>query len=387
MLGGVPLISYSIVAGLQSQKVDRVIVSTDDAKTADIARAWGAEVPFMRPSDLAEDDTPDLPVFQHALKWLAKNEGYKPDVIVQLRPTSPVRPPDCVDQAVIILLSNEQADSVRAVVPSSQNPFKMWYIQDDGLMSPLLDTDLEEPYNLPRQKLPPTYWQTGLVDVMRYATLMEKESMTGRHIRPIVLDARYTIDIDRKTDWEQAELMIERLTLPFIIPTKPLSQLPNDIRLLILDFDGVFTDNRVWVTEQGKETVACHRADGMGLALLKAKGIEAIVLSTEKNPVVSARCKKLGINCVQSLDDKVPALMLISRERGIDLKNITYVGNDINDLGCMKLAGFAVSVADAHPKVLDQADLVLKSRGGHGAVRELCDKILSSKEQRDAESS
>ena len=222
---------------------------------------------------------------------------------------------------------------------------------------------------------------------MRYATLMEKESMTGRHIRPIVLDARYTIDIDRKTDWEQAELMIERLTLPFIIPTKPLSQLPNDIRLLILDFDGVFTDNRVWVTEQGKETVACHRADGMGLALLKAKGIEAIVLSTEKNPVVSARCKKLGINCVQSLDDKVPALMLISRERGIDLKNITYVGNDINDLGCMKLAGFAVSVADAHIKVLDQADLVLKSRGGHGAVRELCDKILSSKEQRDAESS
>jgi N-acylneuraminate cytidylyltransferase len=259
-------------------------------------------------------------------------------------------------------------------------------------MVPLMEGDLFEPFNMPRQKLPQTYWQTGHIDVIRYETIIRKRSLTGQNVIPIIIDREYCIDIDRPLDLKLAKWAIEQSLVEIDNPksdrkSKKGGNFPERFDLLVFDFDGVFTDNRVWVTEQGKESVACHRADGMGLALLKAKGIEAIVLSTEKNPVVSARCKKLGINCLQSLDDKVPALMLISRERGIDLKNITYVGNDINDLGCMKLAGFTVSVADAHPKVLDQADLVLKSRGGHGAVRELCDKILSSKEQRDAESS
>ena len=99
---GHPLLTYSIAAGLQASLVDRVIVSTDDEETAEIARQYGAEVPFLRPAELALDSTPDLPVFEHALSWLEREEAYVPEWIVQLRPTTPVRPPDCVDRGISI---------------------------------------------------------------------------------------------------------------------------------------------------------------------------------------------------------------------------------------------------------------------------------------------
>lgn len=382
LLGGIPLIVYSIAAGLQARTVERVIVSTDDPEIADIARQWGAEVPFLRPRELAEDDTPDLPVFQHALRWLAEHEGYVPDVVVQLRPTSPLRPPDCVDQAVEILLGNEQADSVRGVVPSGQNPFKMWHIQDDGSMRPLLDTEFEEPYNMPRQKLPPTYWQTGHIDAIRYATIMAQGSMTGQHIRSLVLDARYTIDIDTERDWERAEWMLERLELPFTRPGTELPALSKDIRLLVLDFDGVLTDNRVWVNQDGHELVSFDRSDGTGLSLVQRRGIELFVLSSEPNPVVGARCRKLKLACQQGVKNKEAVLRAMVRERDLDWSQIVYVGNDINDLDCMRLAGCGVAVADAHPTVLAEADLILTRPGGHGAVRELCDRILEHLQRR-----
>ena len=163
---GHPLMAYAIAAGLQAQSVRRVIVSTDDGQIAEAARSYGAETPFIRPAELALDDTPDWPVFKHALDWLAKNEDYHPELVVQLRPTSPLRPPDCVDRGIDSMLSHPEADSLRAVVPSGQNPYKMWRIDESGRLLPLLKDEFEEPYNMPRQKLPPTYWQTGHLDVI-----------------------------------------------------------------------------------------------------------------------------------------------------------------------------------------------------------------------------
>jgi N-acylneuraminate cytidylyltransferase len=148
---------------------------------------------------------------------------------------------------------------------------------------------------------------------------------------------------------------------------------------LVLDFDGVLTDNRVWVAEDGLEAVVCTRSDGMGLEMLRACGIEAVVLSTEKNPVVAARCRKLGISCLQGVDDKEATLRFLASERKVDLAEVIYVGNDVNDLGCMRIAGCSVAVADAHPKVLQQADWILHRAGGQGAVRELCDLVITSK--------
>ena len=202
-LAGHPLIAYSIAAGMQSEFVTRVLVSTDDEEIAAVSRQYGAETPFLRPAELAQDQTTDFPVFTHALEWLKENEGYQPDIVIQLRPTSPVRPTDCVDQAVRILLEHPQADSVRGVVPSGQNPYKMWKLSDDGRMSPLLNLpDIIEPYNSPRQVLPPTYWQTGHIDAIRTETILNRGSLSGDMIWSLVLDPRYSVDIDTLKDWQ-----------------------------------------------------------------------------------------------------------------------------------------------------------------------------------------
>ena len=183
LLAGYPLIAYSIEIARQSSLVTRIIVSTEDEEIATIARELGAEVPFLRPSELAQDDTRDLPVFQHALKWLNENENYKPDVVVQLRPTTPIRERDSVDRAIKQMFDHPSADSVRAVVIPDKNPFKMWTIRPDGMMKPLIQHDeIPEAYNAPRQALPEAYWHSGQIDVIRPETLLVKNSMSGDNL-------------------------------------------------------------------------------------------------------------------------------------------------------------------------------------------------------------
>ena len=208
-LAGYPLIAYSIAAGLAAETITRVLVSTDDGEIAEIARRFGAETPFIRPAELAQDNTPDLPVFQHALQWLDQNEGWQPEIIVQLRPTSPFRRVMHIDQAVYRLIERPEADAVRTVCEPFQNPFKMWRIQADGLMQPLVDLGIPEPYNMPRQVLPQVFWQTGYVDAAWSDTLIHKNSMTGEHILPLVIDPSEWIDIDSPDDWRRAERLIE----------------------------------------------------------------------------------------------------------------------------------------------------------------------------------
>lgn len=381
---GHPLISYSIAAGLQARSVTRLIVSTDSEEIAEAARQCGAEIPFLRPVEYAQDQTTDLPVFEHALSWLSENEGYYPEILVQLRPTSPIRPPGCVDSAVELLINHPQADSVRGVVPSGQNPFKMWRIDEQGVMQPLLKLDgITEPYNSPRQILPETFWQTGHIDAIRASVILQKKSMSGDTILPLRIDPRYTVDIDNLTDWARAERLLTNIELPVVLPGRKPRPLPQNVRLVVFDFDGVFTDNRVWVDEDGHEMVAANRGDGMGIALLKNAGVEAIVLSTETNRVVAARCAKLGLPVKQSLSDKGAVLRALLEEKSIDPSGVVYLGNDVNDTGCFPLVGCAVVVADAHHEARRQADLVLSQPGGFGAVRELCDMILASRlEQR-----
>ena len=206
---GHPLIAYSVAAGLAAETVSRVLVSTDDEEIAEISRRYGAEAPFIRPAELARDDTPDLPVFQHALNWLAGYEGYHPDIIVQLRPTSPFRRVWHIDQAVLRLIERPEADAVRTVCVPFQNPFKMWRIEPDGFMKPLMNSEFNEPYNLPRQVLPEVYWQTGYVDATRIETILEKKSMTGDRILPLVIGAEEWVDIDSPDDWRRAERLLE----------------------------------------------------------------------------------------------------------------------------------------------------------------------------------
>lgn len=242
----------------------------------------------MRPKELASDDTPDLPVFQHALKWLKDKENYAPDIVVQLRPTSPLRPLDCIDRAVVLLRKHPKAGSVRGVVPSGQNPYKMWYLTPQAGMKPLLG-EIPEAYNMPRQALPKTFWQTGHVDAIQASTIMAG-SMSGRVIWPLLIDPAYTVDLDTPRDWALAEWIIKHAGLDMVRPSQIKRPLPKKVQLLVLDFDGVLTDNRVWVDGQGRESVAVDRGDGLGIARLKETGVEILVLSTETNPGRSSVC-------------------------------------------------------------------------------------------------
>ncbi|MBI5955210.1 MAG: acylneuraminate cytidylyltransferase [Chloroflexi bacterium] len=377
---GYPLIAWSIAAAKQSSLVTRVIVSTDDEEIASVAREWGAETPFLRPAEFAQDKTTDLPVFEHALKWLEEIEGYYPEIVIQLRPTSPIRPRTMVDDAIRILFEHPDADCVRGVVPAAQNPFKMWRFNGEGKpLNPLLQVDgIAEPYNAPRQILPPVYWQTGHIDAIRISTITQKNSLTGDVIYPLLIDSKYTVDIDNLSDWAKYEALVYS-GLEMVSPGNPHRPMPETIKLIICDFDGVVTDNQVITDQNGKESVVASRSDSMHIKTLREKGIELMILSSEPNPVVMARAKKIGVEARHGigLQDKGRVMLQVLEQKKLKTENVIYVGNDLNDLPCFEIAGWSVAVADAYPEVIRAADHVLTKTGGHGAIRELCELILN----------
>lgn len=148
-----------------------------------------------------------------------------------------------------------------------------------------------------------------------------------------------------------------------------------NIKFVAFDFDGVFTDNSVWISERGEETVRCSRSDGLGLSRLKKLGIETCIISSEKNPVVTVRARKLGIDCRQGVDDKALELGRICKERRIEPRNLMFLGNDINDIPAFKFVEVPLGVADAHPDINPFVIAFTGASGGQGAVRELCDFI------------
>ncbi len=193
-IGGKPLLVYSIEHALQSACINRVIVSTDSKRYAYIARRYGADVPFIRPPEISGDHATDLEVFEHALIWLLEHENYKPDICVHLRPTYPVRDVRDIDNMIEIMVNSPEIDSVRSIALSPETPFKMWFRNEDGILRPVVECDLPEAYNRPRQVLPVTYLQNASIDVVRATTITKKASMTGDQIFGYVLDHNWDID-------------------------------------------------------------------------------------------------------------------------------------------------------------------------------------------------
>ncbi|NMA11863.1 MAG: acylneuraminate cytidylyltransferase [Chloroflexi bacterium] len=381
---GHPLIAYSIAAAQQSNLVTRIIVSTDDEEIAAIARKLGAETPFLRPDEFSGDHALDLPVFQHACEWLAEHENYHPDIVIQLRPTSPIRPVGLIDEAIQILLDHPEADSVRGVVPAGENPYKMWQIDpESGQMHGLLQLDgVDEPYNAPRQLLPKSYWQTGHIDAIRpERTFLAGDSMSGKVVFPIFIDPKFTVDIDKPEDWKRYEKVVYYGGLDMVYPERKRRPLPAKTKLVVMDFDGVMTDDLVYTDQSGVESVACSRGDGIGIWLLKKNNIVPIVISSEMNPVVQMRTQKLGIESFQGTLDKAGVLNKYLADHEISADETVYIGNDINDLQCFPLVACAFTPSDAHPIVKGFADIVLQHPGGKGAVRELSEIIVEKNEE------
>jgi YrbI family 3-deoxy-D-manno-octulosonate 8-phosphate phosphatase len=157
-----------------------------------------------------------------------------------------------------------------------------------------------------------------------------------------------------------------------------LAEKLRNVKMLALDFDGVFTDNRVFFSEDGKESVICSRADSLGIRMLKEKrkDLYIIVISKEKNRIVSARSEKLGIDSLSGIDNKLESLKQVASSKGINLEDVVYIGNDVNDLECLKASGIGIAVADAVPQILSAADYVTKNKGGLGAIREVTDMLM-----------
>ena len=207
---GKPLLAYTIEAALAAHSITRLVVTTDDPEIGEMGRRLGAEAPFLRPANLARDETTDYPVIRHALEQLHAIDGYRPDMIVQLRPTSPLRTNRHIDEAVELLRARPDADSVRAVCRPQQNPHKMWRMTSDGLLQPLLSVPgIEEPFNAPRQTLPVVWWQNGYVDAFWWRTVVDQHSLTGARVLGYVIDEPEYVDVDSLHDLRVLDIILQ----------------------------------------------------------------------------------------------------------------------------------------------------------------------------------
>ena len=363
-VGGKPLLVHSLEQARATSVIDKVVVSTDDDDIARCAVEHGAEV-VRRPAELASDEAASETALTHALDELKASQGYEPDLVVFLQATSPLRASDDIAKA-IQELDRQDADSLfsACVVHGF-----VWRRQGEQLESLTYDSR-----NRPRrQDIGEDLLENGSIYIFKPRVLRRHGNRLGGKIAVYPMDPLHSFQID-----EPADLVLHERLLALSGVEREVPDL-SQIRLLVLDFDGVLTDNRVIVHQDGSEAVTCDRGDGLGIERLRAAGrVEVVVLSKETNPVVAARCRKLKVPCAHGHDDKLPQLEVMAAERGLDASRVAYVGNDVNDLEAMAWCGVAIAVADAYPPVLAAADLVTHWPGGHGAVREVCDLLLAA---------
>ena len=209
VLAGKPLIAYSIEQAHNSEYITRTIVSTDSEEIAEVARAHGAEVPFMRPDQFAQDLSPDIETFRHALIWLAENQSYYPDLVVHLRPTGPVRRIDLLDESIRTILDDPKADSLRSVSWPSLTPYKMWRSAEGKYIEPVaVAQGIHDSHSMPRQLLPEVLWQNGYVDIVRPDTVLKNNSMAGDHVLPFLVDEP-RLELDYPEDLAVVEEALE----------------------------------------------------------------------------------------------------------------------------------------------------------------------------------
>ena len=208
-LGGKPLIAYTIQAAISSELVTRTLVSTDSQKIADVAAQYGAEVPFMRPAELAASDSTELQFLEHSLQWLANNEGYNPDLIVILYPTSPFRKPESIDKAIKTILRHPEAHSLRSVKKCTEHPYKMW-VTDKNYLKPFVQTDLPNAHTLSYQLLPTVYIQNASIYITKPKTIRDQKSPTGDVIIPFIMDEIESVDINDPLDFDLAQIIMKR---------------------------------------------------------------------------------------------------------------------------------------------------------------------------------
>lgn len=359
-LAGIPILAHSILHARSSKYIDEVIVSTEDEEITRVALKYGAEV-ITRTQELSSATATSESALIHVLDERKKQGKEDPELVVFLQCTSPVRKEDDIDNAIEQLIE-EDADSLFS---ATRNYALIWNKASDGLKSLNYDHTTRKR----EQDMEQQYRENGSLYVTKTSVLREKGNRLGGKIHVYEMDEFHSFQVDTP----------QQVDLVRWIVRQDNADWPSDIELVVFDFDGVMTDNKVEITKDGDEFVRCNRSDGLGVDHLRNAGIPMIVLSTEKHPIVKARCEKLQLPCHQGIGNKAKYLTEYLQKEGIDVSKVAYLGNDMNDLECLHMVGFPVVVADADPSVLGAARIVLATPGGQGAVREFCDKLLAAR--------
>lgn len=364
-IAGMPLVARAILAARNARLVHRVVVSTDDAEIAAVAQAYGAAV-VRRPADISGDTASSESALIHALDYLLKHEGYEPQIVALLQCTSPFVIGEDIDGTLGQIVEGG-ADSAFAAVPYHHF---LWRRDSVGK---LFGVNHSGGPRQRRQDRDPEYLEAGSVYAMKVDVFRrEGHRFCGRQALHVSEPSR-CLEIDDQADLDKA-----RSLWPVLRARHDLAALPRRLSAIVFDFDGVFTDNGVTIGQEGCEAVRCDRGDGLGIEQLRKRSVPMLVLSKERNPVVAARCAKLGLPCIQGEDEKLPALRRWLSDNAVDSDGLIYVGNDVNDSECLRFSAYAVGPCDAHPDVTALLHLTLSASGGRGAVRELADLVCKA---------
>lgn len=415
-VGGVPLVVRAVRECRAARLVTDVLVSTDDAGIAAAARGAGAEV-VQRPSDIAGDTATSEAAVLHALDAFEAQHQVTAEVVLLVQCTSPFIVREDID-GVVAALVEDGADSALTVapfhgfvwrdgaddgdfgtrplaaapVPGPAAPTAAAATEaagepaaagpaEDGQGSRGYGVNHDKSFRPRRQDRPQDLLETGAAYAMRVDGFRaERHRFFGRTAL-VRTDPARVLEIDDPHDLARARALAPLLDAPpgFAggTPTRP-GALPTreDVDAVVIDFDGTQTDDRVLIDSDGRELVAVHRGDGLGIAALRRAGLALLILSTEQNPVVAARARKLSIPVLHGIDRKDLALKQWCEEEGIAPERVLYVGNDVNDLSCFDVVGWPVAVATAHDVVRGAARAVTSTAGGHGAIREVATWLL-----------
>ncbi|MFJ8546542.1 cytidylyltransferase domain-containing protein [Streptomyces sp. NPDC093586] len=365
-VGGVPLVTRAVRECRATRLVTDVVVSTDDRAIAAAAREAGAEV-VLRPAAIAGDTATSEAAVLHAMDTHEALHGAAVDVVLLVQCTSPFLVREDVD-AVAAAVAEDGADTAVTVAPFHGFVWRDGEGEGDGGHG----VNHDKAYRPRRQDRPQDLLETGAAYAMDAAGFREHGHRFFGRTELVRTDPARVLEIDDPHDLARA-----RALAPLLDGARP-SALPTaeDIDAVVLDFDGTQTDDRVLIDSDGREFVSVHRGDGLGIAALRRSGLRMLILSTEANPVVAARARKLRLPVLHGIDRKDLALKQWCEEQGIAPERVLYAGNDVNDLPCFALVGWPVAVADAHDAVRGAARAVTTVPGGEGAIREIASWLL-----------
>ncbi|MGW3691833.1 cytidylyltransferase domain-containing protein [Streptomyces sp. NPDC005125] len=370
-VGGIPLVARAVQACLGSSEVTDVVVTTDDTAIAAAARAAGDALGdsgrlhcVQRPAAIAGDRSSSEDAVLHALDAYEAMHDRTVDVVLLVQCTSPFITREDID-GVAAAVAREGADTAVTVAPFHGFIWRDGTAVEDHAYGVNHDKGVRQM----RQDRPEDLLETGAAYAMDVAGFRTHRHRFFGDTALVRTDPARVLEIDDPHDLARARALAPLLD-PSPLPTR------DDIDAVVLDFDGTQTDDRVLIDADGREIVAVHRGDGLGIAALRKSGLDLLILSTEQNPVVAARADKLRIPVLHGIDRKDLALKQWCDEQGIAPERVLYVGNDVNDLPCFALAGWPVAVASAHDSVRAAARAVTTTPGGFGAIREIAAWLL-----------